>query len=124
MVPKVTKGRICAKKREPDNAIKYYTEVVDASESPRDVTAMALFNRALVYAAIGKLRQATEDLKAILGMPEAIAKMGPAELLAIVDPYCGSTEGQRYLRGGKRPDLEEVTDWIEWAQGSRTLAAA
>ena len=72
---KVAKGRDCAKRREPDNAIKYYTDVVDTSESPRDVIAMALFNRALVYAAIGKVRQATEDLKAILGMPEAIAKI-------------------------------------------------
>ena len=42
---------------------------------PRDVTAMALFNRALVYAASGKLRPATEDLQAILGMPEAIARI-------------------------------------------------
>ena len=72
---KVAKGRGCAKKREPNDAIKYYTDVVDTSESPRDVTAMALLNRALVYAAIGKLRQATEDLKAILGMPEAIPRI-------------------------------------------------
>lgn len=72
---KVSKGRVCAEKGESDNAIKYYTDVVDTSESPRDVIAMALFNRALVYAAIGKLRQATEDLEDILGMPEAIAKI-------------------------------------------------
>jgi len=23
--------------------------------------------------------------------------------------------GERILRGGERPDLKEVTDWIEWA---------
>lgn len=72
---KVSNGRNCADKSESDNAIKYYTDVVDTSESPRDVIAMALFNRALVYAAIGKLNQATEDLKAILGMPEANTKI-------------------------------------------------
>ena len=72
---KVTKGRKCAEKGESSNAIKYYTDVVGTSESPRDVIAMAIFNRALVYAAIGKLNQATEDLNTILGMPEAIPRI-------------------------------------------------
>lgn len=72
---KVNEGMVCAKKGETDEAIKYYTDVVDSPESPRDVIAMAMFNRALVYTAIDKLREATDDLRAILGMPEAITKI-------------------------------------------------
>ncbi len=71
----VEQGMVCVNKSESDNAIKHYSEVVDSSESPRDVKAMALFNRALVYTAIGKERQATEDLKAVLSMPETITKI-------------------------------------------------
>jgi hypothetical protein len=72
---KVAKGRVCATNRDPDSAIKYYTEVVDSSESPGEVIAMALFNRALVYSTTGRQCEATEDLKAILCMPEAIAEI-------------------------------------------------
>lgn len=55
--------------------------------------------------------------------PQLIATMTPAALLAVVDPYCDTKEGQRYLRGGHRPDLEEVTDWIGWAAQRRELSA-
>lgn len=72
---KVAKGRVCASKREPDNAIKYYTKVIDTPDSPQDVIAMALFNRALVFTTIGMERRATEDLTTILCMPEAIPKI-------------------------------------------------
>jgi hypothetical protein len=71
----VDQGMVCANKNESDNANKHYTDVINSSESPRDVKAMALFNRALVYTTIGKERQATEDLKAVLSMPEAITKI-------------------------------------------------
>ena len=69
----VAMGRVCAKKGEPENANKYYTEVVNGLESHRDVIAMALFNRALVLSTIGKETDATKDLETILSMPEAIA---------------------------------------------------
>jgi hypothetical protein len=71
----VDRGMICAKKNNPDEAIKHYADVINSSTSPRDVQAMALFNRALVYTSIGKDRQAVEDLKAVLRMPETIAKI-------------------------------------------------
>ena len=72
---RVEHGMACANNAEPDNAIKHYTDVVNAPESPRDVKAMALFNRALVYTTIGKEPQAKVELKAILEMPEATAKI-------------------------------------------------
>jgi len=71
----VDQGMICANNNESDNAIKHYTDVVNSLETPGDVKAMALFNRALVYTTIGKERQATEDLKAVLRTPGTIAKI-------------------------------------------------
>ncbi len=68
----VDMGRACAAKRDSEQAIKHYTNVINLASSPRDVIAMALFNRALVYTTIGKEPQATADLKTVLNMPEAI----------------------------------------------------
>lgn len=56
--------------------------------------------------------------------PEALAARKPAELFAIVDPFAGSREGERILRNGHRPDLAEVTDWIQWAANARAFRAA
>lgn len=75
---RVDQGMACANNGEPDFAIKHYTDVIHASESPRDVKAMALLNRALVYTTIGKELQATADLKAILKVPEAITRIKKA----------------------------------------------
>jgi tetratricopeptide (TPR) repeat protein len=71
----VDRGMACANRNQSDEAIKYYTQVIDSTESPRDVIAMAIFNRALVYTTIGMERQATEDLKALLQMPEKLTKI-------------------------------------------------
>ncbi len=56
--------------------------------------------------------------------PEEISGMKPAELLEFVDPFCDSSEGQRALRGSKRPDLQEVKGWIENARQCRSLNVA
>ena len=68
----VSQGRICAVKGDTANAIKHYTKVVDSPESPRDVVAMALLNRALVFSRVGEEQRATSDLNVILGMPQSI----------------------------------------------------
>lgn len=56
--------------------------------------------------------------------PEAIGRMSSAALYAVVGPFVATREGQRLLRSAKCPDLEEVADWIRWAQQARTLRAA
>lgn len=56
--------------------------------------------------------------------PERLADCEPTWLLAKIDPVAKSAEGKRILRGAKRPDLEEVTDWINWSKDHRTLKAA
>ncbi len=56
--------------------------------------------------------------------PEALAAQKPSELLAIVEPFCRSKEGERILRNGRKPDLAEVTEWIQWAANARSMRAA
>ena len=55
---------------------------------------------------------------------EQIAASDPQELWSFVKPFVETKEGKRIIRNGKTPDLEEVTDWIRWAQAARLLNAA
>jgi hypothetical protein len=55
---------------------------------------------------------------------EQLHGVEPAELFAVVQPVVESKDGRRILRGGKKPDLAEVTDWLQWVQNSRQLQAA
>lgn len=56
--------------------------------------------------------------------PEELAECDVEDLFAQIDPISRSKEGSRILRGGKMPDLQEVTDWISFAQHTRELRAA
>ena len=56
--------------------------------------------------------------------PLEIHEMSPEQLYALVQPFCDTTEGARIIRGGRKPDLQEVTNWIAWAGQSRELQAA
>lgn len=56
--------------------------------------------------------------------PEDLAGWDAEELFQIIDPIARSKEGKRILRGGNLPDLEEVTDWVNFAQYNRELQAA
>jgi len=50
-------------------AMGAYTSAIELSEAPDDVKAMALYNRALLFAAAGKTDKALADLKAVMDMP-------------------------------------------------------
>jgi hypothetical protein len=56
--------------------------------------------------------------------PETLAEYDAEELFGMIEPIAHSNEGKRILRGGKLPDLEEITDWISFAQHTRELRAA
>ncbi len=56
--------------------------------------------------------------------PESVANMSAEELLEIVGPFSKTKDGLKILRQSKAPDLEEVTNWIEWAKQTRSLTAA
>ena len=56
--------------------------------------------------------------------PEEIASMQPQSLFRIIEPFSETKEGLKIIRSGKKPDLAEITDWIAWAQHTRSLQAA
>lgn len=55
---------------------------------------------------------------------EKVAASNPNTMFSIVGPFVKSKEGERLLRSSKVPDLEEVTDWINYSRHSRALKAA
>ena len=56
--------------------------------------------------------------------PEDLAVHSPKKLFEIIQPFAESKEGLKIIRSGKQPDLDEITDWINWAQHTRSLQAA
>lgn len=71
----VRKGIACAKSHDTENAVKHYTETIHSGDTPSDVKASALFNRALVYASTGKEPKAKEDLNLILAMKDELTDL-------------------------------------------------
>ncbi len=65
------RGMAKANKHDEQGAIVDYTTAIDSPDTPADVKAMALYNRALVYAAAAENAKATEDLDGVLAMPAA-----------------------------------------------------
>ena len=56
--------------------------------------------------------------------PQELAGMSPDAVYGIVGPFSETKEGLKIIRSGKKPDLAEVRDWIEWASNHRSLQAA
>jgi len=59
-----------------------------------------------------------------LTTPEQIAAMTADDLFSTVQPFCETRQGERIIRSGRKPDMEEVADWIAWAKQARQLRAA
>jgi hypothetical protein len=62
-------GLARAEKEDPTGAMNAYTSAIEQPTAPDDVKAMALYNRAILYAAGGNREKALADLQAIMGMP-------------------------------------------------------
>ena len=58
-----------ADKKDWRGALLAYAKAIEADDAPDDVRAMALYNRALLLAAEGKMDLALSDLKAVMKMP-------------------------------------------------------
>jgi hypothetical protein len=56
--------------------------------------------------------------------PEQVARAKADDLLAKVDTFCATSEGERVLRSGPKPDASEIASWIAWAGDARPLKAA
>lgn len=76
--------------------------------------------------AVPNLRGHDAQLLVAVGVTEAeqLAALSPKKLWSLIGPYCETKEGLKIIRAGKKPDLQEVTDWIQWAQQNRSLQAA
>ncbi len=83
-------------------------------------------NQARLICQIPELRGHDAQILVAVGIitPEALASRKPAELLAQVEPFVRTSEGERILRKGRKPDLAEVTEWIQWAANARPMKAA
>lgn len=59
-----------------------------------------------------------------ISLRDELAAMTPDLLLKKVSSFIDTPAGERILRGGNRPDLKEVTNWIDWAHQPEPKAAA
>ena len=94
-----------AKKHNHQGAIEDYTVSLGIRDTPPDVLAMVLYNRALAYVAAGEARKGADDLEAVLGMKETLinVKTMARQKLARMESRSvksngsttGSTSGQR-----------------------------
>ncbi len=75
---------------------------------------------------IPQLRGHDAQILVALGIttPEQLAEMDPNKLWSDVEPFVLTNQGKRIIRNGRRPDLQEVADWITWASSARSLQAA
>lgn len=75
---------------------------------------------------IPELRGHDAQILAACGItsPELLASRSAEELLSAMRPFLESAEGRRILRNQDGPDLQEVSEWIQWAANARPLRAA
>jgi hypothetical protein len=62
-------GLVCSENKNAKGAMQAYTLAIELPNSPDDVKAMALYNRALVLAAGGAIDQALADLEVVMELP-------------------------------------------------------
>lgn len=53
---------------------------------------------------------------------DELATMDVASLWELVEPFLKTEEAEQILRGGSRPDREEVAQWLEWSHAARPRA--
>lgn len=89
-------------------------------------TIIAWQSQARLVCTVPELRGHDSQILVACGVTdsEQLAGKRPADLYAVVGPFSDTSEGERIIRSGKKPDLEEVTDWIRFAQQARPLRAA
>jgi hypothetical protein len=61
-------GMACAANEDSKGAMLAYAQAIERHDSPNDIKAMALYNRALLLATGGKTERALADLQAVMEM--------------------------------------------------------
>ena len=112
-----------------EDFLKQTAESVSAKLNYKRMTAKVILdwqNQARLICRIPNLRGHDAQLLVACGYtdPEAIATMQPSTLFATIGPFSETKEGLKIIRNGKKPDLDEITDWITWAGHTRSIKAA
>jgi hypothetical protein len=89
------RGMAKAKKRDHQGAIDDYTTSLGVRDTPADVTAKTLYNRAVAYVASGETKKGTDDLQAVLAMKEMLinVKTMSRQKLARMDAKANKSNG-------------------------------
>ena len=69
------RGMAKAKKHDHEGALEDYTTMIGMPDTPADLLAMVLYNRALVYVAAGDDQKGAADLDAVLAMNESLVNV-------------------------------------------------
>ena len=69
------RGLRCIKKQDQHGAMEGFTAAIESPGAPDDLRAMALYNRALLFAALDKVSEAVDDLNAILTMADPLREI-------------------------------------------------
>jgi hypothetical protein len=69
------RGLRCTKKQDQHGAMEGFTAAIESPGAPDDLRAMALYNRALLFAALDKVSEAVDDLNAILTMADPLREI-------------------------------------------------
>ena len=72
------RGMTRANNHDRQGAMDDYTSAIDLHDAPADVRAMARYNRALLYAAVGDVVNATKDLNAVLASNATLTRIKSA----------------------------------------------
>lgn len=91
------RGMAKARRHDHQGAIEDYSTSIGMADTPVDVRAMALFNRALVYSTIGDEPKGTADLQMILAMDEVLVNVKTMARQKLV-----RMEHQRLRNSGRR----------------------
>ncbi len=83
-------------------------------------------NQTRLMCSVPNLRGHDVQILVGCGITEAsqLAAKDPESLLGTVTPFVATKEGTRILRNGKKPDLDEMHEWIDAANWVQTTRAA
>jgi hypothetical protein len=104
------RGMMRAKKHEYKGAIDDYTTLIGMPDTISSMKAMALYNRALVYAAVDADPHAFADLSSVLSMAEAPTNVRTEarRKLLRMQRRSETTDTQDGLKTGPRPGSDPV----------------
>lgn len=109
--------------------LKYTAESMEAKLKYKRISEKIIRvwqHQARLVCRIPNLRGHDSQLLVACGItePETLATMQPQALYEIISPFSETKAGLKIIRNGRKPDLEEVSNWISWASNFRSIQAA